>query len=290
MITLIYRHLKLFFKNPGNIILSFLSSGVILSLYFLFIRDFTIKAVSDYGFSSNYNDLFVDKLMTSGLLIVIGATSVLSIIFIFVKDRYSGTIKDFLVTPISEIKIVYSYFFASFLISMFISTICFIGIELFFMCYYNVINDFNTLFYSFLILFCSNIIASLLILIIALGIHNFTSFSTFETLYGVVIGFFTGVYIPIGYYPSIIRNLFFYFPLCQTTSVLRNIQSKSISLTILENYPSETHHILYETFGIHLTLNERTIMFETQIKMIIVAIFLLNFILIFLISFKKYRS
>ena len=52
MKVLIYRHLKLFFKNPVNIILSFLSSGVIISLYFLFIRDFTIKAVSDYGFIS----------------------------------------------------------------------------------------------------------------------------------------------------------------------------------------------------------------------------------------------
>ena len=48
-------------------------------------------------------------------------------------------------------------------------------------------------------------------LIVALMIRSFTSFSTFETLYGVVIGFFTGVYIPIGYYPTIIRNIFFYF-------------------------------------------------------------------------------
>ena len=90
MVTLVIRHLKLYLKKPTNIILSFLSSGVILSLYFLFIREFTIKAVSNYGFNSQYNELFVDRLMTSGLLIVIGATSVLSIMFIFVKDRYSG--------------------------------------------------------------------------------------------------------------------------------------------------------------------------------------------------------
>ena len=64
MKVLVYRHLKLFFKNPVNIILSFLSSLVILSLYFLFIRDFTIKAVSDYGFISRYTELFVDQLMS----------------------------------------------------------------------------------------------------------------------------------------------------------------------------------------------------------------------------------
>ena len=288
MRILVYRHLKLFLKNPVNIILCFLSSLVIISLYFLFIRDFTIKAVSDYGFISEYNELFVDKLMTSGLLIVIGATSVLSIIFIFVKDQYSGIIKDFLVTPISYIKIVYSYFFASFIVSMIITLLVYIGIELFFVFVYDSFSSLEVILNSLVIIVCSNIIASLLILIIALWINNFTSFSTFETLYGVVIGFFTGVYIPIGYYPSIIRNIFFYFPLCQTTSLLRNIQTDTITNDILFNYPYEQHSILYETFGIHLSLNQNVISIEQQLWMLLIAIILLNLILIFLLQMKRY--
>ena len=288
MRILVYRHLKLFLKNPVNIILSFLSSLVIISLYFLFIRDFTIKAVSDYGFISEYNELFVDKLMTSGLLIVIGATSVLSIIFIFVKDQYSGIIKDFLVTPISYIKIVYSYFFASFIVSMIITLLVYIGIELFFVFVYDSFSSLEVILNSLVIIVCSNIIASLLILIIALWINNFTSFSTFETLYGVVIGFFTWVYIPIGYYPSIIRNIFFYFPLCQTTSLLRNIQTDTITNDILFNYPYEQHSILYETFGIHLSLNQNVISIEQQLWMLLIAIILLNLILIFLLQMKRY--
>ena len=290
MKTLINRHIKLFLKSPTNILLSFLSSLVILSLYFLFIRDFTIKAVSEYGFVSNYNDLFVDRLMTSGLLIVIGATSVLSIIFIFVKDMYTGIIKDFLVTPHSYIKIVYSYFLATFIISMIITLSIYTFIELFFIYYYHNINSFKTILYSILIITSSNIISSLLILIIALFINNFNSFATFQTLYGVVIGFFTGVYIPIGYYPTIIRNIFFYFPLCQTTSLLRNINTHNITNNILNNYPSNTHHILYETFGINLTFNNFTINITKQIEMIFIMIVLLNLILIFLLNFKKYHK
>lgn len=190
MKTLVHRHLKLFLKSPVNIILSFLSSLVIISLYFLFIREFTIKAVSDYGFISKFNELFVDKLMTSGLLIVIGATSVLSIIFIFVKDEYSGIIKDFLVSGVSYIKIIYSYFIAAFIISIVIALIVYFGIEVFFMYYYDYYNTFSVILSSVFVIIISNIIASLLILIIALFINNFTSFSTFQTLYGVVIVFF----------------------------------------------------------------------------------------------------
>ena len=287
MITLIYRHLKLFLKNPANIVLSFLSSLVILSLYFLFVRDFTIKAVGDYGFVSDYNNLFVDRLMTSGLLIVIGATSVLSIIFIFVKDHYSGVVKDFLVTPVSYIKIVYSYFFAAFIVSMVIPLFVYFGIEAFFVFAYQDVSSFSTVIFSVFIIFCSNIISSLLMLIVALMIRSFTSFSTFETLYGVVIGFFTGVYIPIGYYPTIIRNIFFYFPLCQTTSLLRNVQTDSITSIILKNYPKSQHSLLYETFGVHLSFHDYTFSINEQLWMIFVVIVLLNLVLLFLLQIKR---
>lgn len=287
MITLVYRHLKLFLKNLANIVLSFLSSLVILSLYFLFVRDFTIKAVGDYGFISNYNDLFVDRLMTSGLLIVIGATSVLSIIFIFVKDHYSGVVKDFLVTPVSYIKIVYSYFFAAFIVSMVITLFVYLGIEAFFVFAYQDVSSFSTVIFSVFIIFCSNIISSLLMLIVALMIRSFTSFSTFETLYGVVIGFFTGVYIPIGYYPTIIRNIFFYFPLCQTTSLLRNVQTDSITSIILKNYPKSQHSLLYETFGVHLSFHDYTFSINEQLWMIFVVIVLLNLVLLFLLQIKR---
>lgn len=81
----------------------------------------------------------------------------------------------------------------------------------FFVFVYQDISSFSPVIFSIFIIFCSNIISSLLMLIVALMTRSFTSFSTFETLYGVVIGFFTGVYIPIGYYPTIIRNIFFLF-------------------------------------------------------------------------------
>lgn len=290
MKILIYRHLKLFLKNPFNIILSFLSSFVIISLYFLFIRDFTIQAVSDYGFVSSYNELFVDRLMTSGLLVVVGATSVLSIVFIFVKDCCSGIIKDFLVSPISFAKIVYSYFFASFLASMIVTLVVYLGIQLFFAFTYGDINSLSIIAFSVFILFLSNIISSLLMLIVGLFIHNFTSFSTFETLYGVVIGFFTGVYIPIGYYPTIIKNIFFYFPLCQTTSLLRNVQTEVVVNKILDTYPKSQHNILYNTFGIHLSFQDVVLSMRQQLWMIIIAIILLNFIVLFLIYLKRYHK
>ena len=283
---LIKRHLKIFIKKPGNLFLSLLSSVIILSLYFLFIRDFTIKAVSDYGFASDINDLFVDRLMVSGLLIVIGATSILSIVSIFINDKCRGILKDFYITSISKINIIYTYIISSIIVSTLLSLLIYFFVELFFVIYYDYFSI-TEIINSCQMIIISNIISSNIIFIIAIFINNITSFSTFETLYGVVIGFFTGVYIPIGYYPVIIKNVFFFFPLTQTTSLLRQINTNEIATNILSHYPKNLHSILYETFGIHLKFNNHVITLNSQFIFIFIVIILLQIITFILIEYKK---
>lgn len=285
-ITLIKRHLKIFIKKPGNIFLSSLSSVVILSLYFLFIRDFTIKAVSDYGFVSEINDLFVDRLMISGLLIVIGATSVLSIVSIFINDKCKGILKDFYITSMSKINIIYTYIISSIIVSTILTLFIYFLVEIFFKIYYDYFSI-TEIINSCEMIIISNIISSNIIFIIAMFINNITSFSTFETLYGVIIGFFTGVYIPIGYYPSIIKNIFFFFPLTQTTSILRQINTNKITANILSNYQKDLHSILYETFGIHLKLQDSVITLSNQFIFIFVTIISLQIITFILIEYKS---
>lgn len=285
-ITLIKRHLKIFIKKPGNILLSLLSSVVILSLYFLFIRDFTIKAVADYGFRSEINDLFVDRLMISGLLIVIGATSVLSIVSIYINDKCKGILKDFYITSISKVNIIYTYIISSIIVSTILTLFIYIFIEIFFKFYYDYFSI-NEIINSCQMIMISNIISSNIIFIIAMFINNITSFSTFETLYGVIIGFFTGVYIPIGYYPNIIKNIFFFFPLTQTTSILRQINTNEITSNILSNYQKNLHSILYETFGIHLKFQNNIITLNNQFIFIFVTIIILQIITFILIEYKN---
>ena len=159
-------------------------------------------------------------------------------------------------------------------------------IELFFKFYYDYFSI-TEIVNSCCMIVISNIISANIIFIIAMFIDNITSFSTFETLYGVIIGFFTGVYIPIGYYPGIIKNVFFFFPLTQTTSVLRQINTNSITTNILNNYQSDLHSILYETFGIHLKFNDGLITLKGQFIFIFITIIVLQIITFVLVECKQ---
>ncbi|MEG0994896.1 MAG: ABC transporter permease [Bacilli bacterium] len=281
---LIKRHLKLYLKKPVNIVNSMISIIVILGLYFLFVREFTITAVIDYGFNSQYNSLFVDQLMVYGLLIVISTTSILPICNIFVDDKVKGIIKDFIVAPLSKLKIVYSYIFASIIVSLVFTTLSYLIINWFFINYYHLDFNFFNLINSLLIIFLSTIIASNLIFIIAIYINSNLSFSNFGNLLGVTIGFFTGVYIPIGYYPTIIRNIFFYFPLTQTTNMLRVINTNQTLNNILINYDSATHYLIKEIFGLRLTFNNYYFDIFKQIIFILISFLISNLIIFILVK------
>ena len=89
--------------------------------------------------------------------------------------------------------------------STLVTLVVYFFVELFFYLYYDYFS-FSEIINSCQMIIISNIISSNIIFIIAMFINHITSFSTFETLYGVIIGFVTGVYIPVGYYPTIIRD------------------------------------------------------------------------------------
>ena len=61
----------------------------------------------------------------------------------------------------------------------------------------------------------------------------------------------------------------------------------NITNKILSNYPDNIHYLLYDTFGIHLTINNKEVILEKQIIMVIIMLIILNLILILLAKIKK---
>lgn len=289
MIPLMKRHFKLYLHNPINILISMLSIVVILSLYFLFIRDFTITAVIDYGFNSSYNELFVDQLMIFGLLIVISTTSILPICNIFVRDCETRIIRDFFIAPISKIRVIFSYIFIASIISFCLTFVTYLLMSGYLFYCYTITISWATILSSCFIILLSSVLAANMIFSIAFFIRTCVSFSNFGNLLGVTIGFFTGVYIPIGYYPEIIRTIFFYFPLCQITSLLRNINTADTLQSILTLYPENTHYIIKETFGLTLTMNHHSFSIFSQIIFLFISFLLSILVVILFINYKKVK-
>ncbi len=251
---LISRHFKLFYQDPVNWLICAISVVVILSLYFLFIRDFTIVAIEDVQVVSEYTEQFVDFLMVSGLLIVISATTCLPMASVLVKDKESGVSFDFQVAPISNFERIQSYVLASTLISFVATTITMLLALCLFYSMYESLYTLSFILKCLGCIFLSSYISSCMLIAFSYMFKKMTTFASFGNLFGVMLGFLSGVYIPIGYYPETIQNGIFVFPISTITSLFRKIFTNESLTQLCKPYPVEAKQAIIDMFKMDIEI------------------------------------
>ena len=67
--------------------------------------------------------------------------------------------------------------------------------------------------------------------------------------------------------------------------MLRYINTSRVSKLILYKYPTSTHNVLYETFGVKLSFNNNIFDFNQQIIFVLIFLLIINLVIIFYIKF-----
>ncbi|MEG1435944.1 MAG: hypothetical protein RSC30_00005 [Oscillospiraceae bacterium] len=264
LLFLVRRHCVLFLRNKLNILLSFASIIIILGIYIMFLRDFMIDMVAQHGVLPSHVDAFTDRFMTAGLLVVIGTTTCFGVVQIAVNDAAVGIKRDYLVAPATTFQITIGYLIASTLISSFFTCLSVVGCMTFFDWNYGSVPSINeilkicgTSMYSC----CMN---SMILLCLTRPLKSTATFSTLANLYGTVIGFLAGAYLPCYFYPSWLRDILFYFPPAQMASVLRQMFTRDMSLEF------ETESLL-RAFGICLERSGEIVSLTEQWRILVLS-------------------
>lgn len=269
---LVQRNIALFLNNRMNIMLSFASIPVVISLYTFFLRDFLTDMVSQTGISPFYVQQLTDRMMFAGLLIVINTTTCFGIIQICVNDMGTGIRKDFLVAPVSPFSILSGYWFTSMLVSCIFTVLTALGGEVFFSFQYSsTLPVFRQLKILMIIMF-SSCVNSGILLCFAHKLKSTTTFSTFANLYGTVIGFLAGAYLPYYFYPAWMKSILLWFPPTQLTSIIRR-EYISIANNWVENGNNPDFlGTVYQNFGVELIHNSRILSVLQQWSILILAL------------------
>ena len=269
---LVQRNIALFLNNRMNIMLSFASIPVVISLYTFFLRDFLTDMVSQTGISPFYVQQLTDRMMFAGLLIVINTTTCFGIIQICVNDMGTGIRKDFLVAPVSPFSILSGYWFTSMLVSCIFTVLTALGGEVFFSFQYSsTLPVFRQLKILMIIMF-SSCVNSGILLCFAHKLKSTTTFSTFANLYGTVIGFLAGAYLPYYFYPAWMKSILLWFPPTQLTSIIRR-EYISIANNWVENGKNPDFlGTVYQNFGVELIHNSRILSVLQQWSILILAL------------------
>lgn len=269
---LVQRNIDLFLNNKLNILLSFASIPIVIALYAFFLRDFLIDIIGQTVVPQEYVREFTDRFMFAGLLVVINTTTCFGIIQIFVNDAASGIRRDFLAAPITQFSVLTGYWISAGIISAAFTCATVLGGEIFFNIFYESTLSLKLMLQIFLITFSSSCVNAGILLCLAKKLKSTTTFSTFANLYGTVIGFLSGCYLPYYFYPEWLTPVLFWYPPTQITSILRQTYVDKL-LPLLEKGANEQYlNKFLKDFGIYITRNEAVLTISQQCSIILIAL------------------
>lgn len=268
---LVQRNIDLFLNNKLNILLSFASIPIVVALYVFFLRDFLVDIIGQTMIHREYIREFTDRFMFGGLLVVINTTTCFGIIQTFVNDAAAGIRRDFLAAPVSLFSVLMGYWIAAAFVSAVFTYGTVLAGEWFFGTYYGNTLPISLMLQILFVTLCSSCLNAGILLCLAKNLQNTTTFSTFANLYGTVIGFLSGSYLPYYFYPGWLTPILFWFPPTQITSILRQKYVETLLPSLGYGENADIVNSLFKELGIYLTRDKVILTISQQCSVLLMA-------------------
>ena len=248
IVNLIKRNLKLFFRDRASVFFSFLAVFIIIGLYVLFLGNMMVE-----GFGEVLGDnarFIVDSWIMAGILSVVSITTTRGGFGIMVDDKTKNILKDFLPAPFKRSQLAAGYVISSFIIGVIMSIAALIIAEI-----YIVINGGSLLgFMAFLkllgVMLLSVFTGTSMVFFIVNFFRSSNAFSVASSIIGTLIGFLTGIYIPIGQFPPAVQAVIKSFPISHAASLFRQIMMEAPMSKTFANAPAEVITNFERTMGV----------------------------------------
>lgn len=213
------RSLRLYFRDRTSVFFSLLAVLIIIGLYVLFLGD-VIQGDMRGLPGTRY---LMDSWIMAGLLGVASITTTMGAFGIMVEDRSKKILKDFSASPIKRSTLVGGYLMGTFLIGMIMSLITFVFAELYISAYGGELVT-SLEFLKILGIMALSVFSSgSIVFFIVSFLKSSNAFATVSTILGTLIGFLTGIYIPIGSLPEGVQNVVKVFPVSHAGSLFRQV-------------------------------------------------------------------
>lgn len=219
MIGFAKRNLKLFFRDKTAVFFSLLAVFIIIGLYALFLGDV---------WSENYKDapgvrFLMDSWIMSGLLAVTSVTTTLGAFGVMVDDKTKKISKDFISSPLKRSSITGGYILAAFLIGIIMSVVTLILAEIYIVAYGGQLLTPMQLLQVLGLIVLSTFMNTALGFFLVSFFDSTSAFSTASSILGTLIGFLTGIYLPVGQLTEPVQYVIKIFPVSHSALLLRRV-------------------------------------------------------------------
>jgi len=217
------RNLRLYFRDRASVFFSLLAVFIIIGLYVLFLGNVImsdLKGVSGGRF-------LMDSWVMAGLLGVASITTTMGAFGIMVEDRAKNIMKDFSASPVRRSSLVGGYVTGSFLIGMIMSLITLVAAEVYIVAYGGEWLGFYVLLQVLGIMVLSVLASTSIVFFMVSFFKSLNAFATASTILGTIIGFLTGIYVPIGSLPQGVQDVIKCFPVSHAGALFRQVMMQA---------------------------------------------------------------
>lgn len=217
MSALIVRNLKVYFRDKASVFFSLLAVLIIFALYLLFLGDVWIGNLPQVAGVK----ALMDSWIVSGLLAVSSVTTVMGAFGTMVDDRSRKIIKDFSASPISRSRIVGGYEVASFLVGTVMSLLMLVLGELYIVVRGGALLSPLAMLTVVGLIVLSALCNTAMISFLISFFKSQNAFGTASSILGTLVGFLTGIYMPIGMLPVAVQAIIKVFPVSHAALLMR---------------------------------------------------------------------
>jgi multidrug/hemolysin transport system permease protein len=283
MFNLAQRNLKLFFRDKSTVFFSLLAVFIIIGLYVLFLGDTIAKDMTEIKDAR----FLMDSWIMGGLLAVTSVTTTMGAFGTMVVDRANGHSKDFYASPLKRYQIAGGYVISSFMVSIIMCMITFILAEIYIIANGGELLPMLSMVKVAGIILLSALSSSAMVFFLVSFFSSINAFSTGSTIVGTLIGFLTGIYIPIGNLPDAVQFIVKIFPVTHAGVLFRQVFMAEPLETAFGDLPANVGDSFKEELGIILRFGDQTLQAGTHILVLVGVTIIFFGLAVWNISRKK---
>jgi multidrug/hemolysin transport system permease protein len=242
------RNIRVYVRNRMSVFFSFLSVIIIIALYALFLGKVQTDGITAAAGGLPGVRWLVDSWIMAGLLAVNAVTLPLGVLGTMVFDKEYKRFPDFLVAPVRRTSIVVSYLISAWVISLLFSLVAFVAGELYIVAGGGRLLGPHDAARVVGMLALDVVSSSSIMFLIASFLTSGSAFGALSTILGTLIGFITGVYVPLGILPEAVQKFVVLLPFTHSAAMLRQAFCEAPLAVVFGNVPPALRSVLLEKY------------------------------------------
>ncbi len=227
----------------------------------------------------------MDSWIMAGLLAVTPITTSLGAMAVIVEDKKLNKYKDFAASPLRRSTITVSYIISGFLISLSLTLLTLVLAELYILLYGGELLNLIAALKVVALIFFTTAASSIMMFYLVSWFKSINAYSAASTIIGTLIGFLTGIYIPIGSLPAPVQTVIKLFPPSHAAVMLRRIMMHEAEKITFSGVPQETVEAFRLELGSAFKIGDSVI--GTGFNIIYILVFMLVFFALSLMKITK---